>query len=240
MLYSIGDIHGRLDLLKNLYEQIITDIEKTDESSKIIFLGDYIDRGPDSKGVLDFLMNLHDSDKIEHIFLLGNHETFLLDAYDATFYSENVFVNWMRNGGVEALSSFNIPPVYKIFLEKFNNSYVTWLKTKTKYFHIEKDYIFAHATYSARTDFDKINEHDKMNLLWGRNRESIIGGQYFLICGHTPRSDLQVYGDTNYLCIDTGSGKSRRGVLTCVKLDPNDGNRTFKFLKAVTYENEIS
>ena len=93
----IGDIHGRLDLLNRLIQRI----QKTAPNTKLVFVGDYVDRGPSSRGVLDFLRCLD----APAVFLKGTHEAMLLDFVDNPIQHGR---QWLRNGGSETLASFGI------------------------------------------------------------------------------------------------------------------------------------
>ncbi len=104
-LYVVGDIHGRLDLLSQLEEAIDRDSAASlGLRSAICYVGDYIDRGPDSRGVVDFLLGRL-SDPIPRVFLCGNHEDRLLAFLDAP--AENG-PSWMQFGGDTAMQSYGI------------------------------------------------------------------------------------------------------------------------------------
>ena len=92
----IGDIHGRADLLDTL----LTKISQQAPDAKLIFVGDYIDRGPDSRPVIDKLRTLPDA-----ICIRGNHETMLLEFLDTPIESGG---RWLRNGGAQTLASYDI------------------------------------------------------------------------------------------------------------------------------------
>lgn len=102
-VYAVGDIHGRLDLAREIATRIADDnAKRAPLEAHLIFLGDYVDRGPDSKGVIDYLLaELPDDFKIR--FLKGNHEQFLLD-----FAAGATSMGWLRNGGDAALVSYGV------------------------------------------------------------------------------------------------------------------------------------
>lgn len=103
-LYAIGDIHGRLDLLLPLIERILDDAGGT--SPDLVFLGDYIDRGPDSRGVLDCLSGLSSRSELKSVFLTGNHELMLLGFLKDPQEGRR----WLRYGGHETLLSYGVRP----------------------------------------------------------------------------------------------------------------------------------
>ena len=99
MLYAFGDIHGELEKLDELLEMM-----SLQEGDRLVFLGDYIDRGPDSPGVIDRLISL--STRYECVFLLGNHESMFLDFLgwtDDTYFGGDAF---LLNGGDRTLAGY--------------------------------------------------------------------------------------------------------------------------------------
>jgi serine/threonine protein phosphatase 1 len=106
-LYAIGDIHGCADLLEPLLEGIDAHVEAHGAAdARLAFLGDYIDRGPDSAGALSAIRGLERAHPDRVICLMGNHERMMLD-----FLGDPARAGfWLRNGGVETLESFGIPP----------------------------------------------------------------------------------------------------------------------------------
>ena len=111
LTYAIGDIHGRLDLLERAFDLIRTHAGK--QSFQVVCLGDYVDRGPDSRGVVDFLMR--ETDRTTLTCLKGNHEAMLLEAVE-----EGEWSGWLNNGGAETMASYNgeIPPEHVKWLRR--------------------------------------------------------------------------------------------------------------------------
>ncbi|MEM6413068.1 MAG: metallophosphoesterase family protein [Pseudomonadota bacterium] len=169
-LYAIGDIHGRSDLL----HQILHGIERFEASKsdgkkyRLIFLGDYVDRGPDSKSVLDLLTKLSHS-TTDTVFLKGNHEAGMLEFIKSAHESDR----WLEWGGIETLESYGvdagltrsqdsmasdlakaIPQSHLSFLEQLLLSYEAG------------DYYFAHAGVKPGTPLKEQSERD---LLWIRD-----------------------------------------------------------------------
>lgn len=148
------------------------------KKDKLIILGDIIDRGPDSKGVIDTIFLL-----LENGFdvrcLKGNHEQLLIDSFDNILSK----VNWVKNGGNSTLKSFltsdvkNIPEIYIDYLKSMN------------YYLIEGDHIFVH----AGIDMTKTEPlKDKESMLWLRDWEEVYDNTWLkervLIHGHTPET----------------------------------------------------
>jgi serine/threonine protein phosphatase 1 len=107
--YAIGDIHGRFDLLVPLMRKVIADAQDVGITSpRLVFMGDYIDRGEQSRQVLDFLFNLaHDPGDIdgEVVMLRGNHEEMLLDFLR---HPAEEGARWLRSGGLQTLLSYGV------------------------------------------------------------------------------------------------------------------------------------
>ena len=147
-LFAIGDIHGCFNSLKQLVEEKIQ-ITKTD---KVILLGDYIDRGPRSKEVIDYIIELKEKG-FDIIPLKGNHEAMLLDA----FMDDDLLSRWIHNGGIETLKSFGI-----ISLNQLETKYLEFFKNLQLYFELE-NYLFVHAGFN-----DEIENpfNDSYHLIW--------------------------------------------------------------------------
>jgi len=169
----------------------------------IITLGDYIDRGPDSKGVIDFLLKLRKTHQL--ITLKGNHEAMMEDAQNQ--YED--LMNWLMNGGIETLTSFGavefnqIPQQYWKFFESCQD------------YHETDHYIFVHAGLAPDLPLDEQSED---NLYWLRfNSLDPHQSKKTIICGHTPQRPRKPKVKDHAICIDTGA--CNRGWLTCLDVD---------------------
>ena len=131
--YCIGDIHGCLDQLQRLVE--LCERDAGAQKIRFIFLGDYIDRGPDSRGVVDFLIDLQTWSPDEIICLMGNHEAMLLAAID----DEANEPHWLRSGGNETLYSYRTPSPVDI-----PRKHIEWLRSLPKS-HDDGMRFFVHA-----------------------------------------------------------------------------------------------
>jgi serine/threonine protein phosphatase 1 len=220
MLYAIGDIHGCFDKFISLYNKIIYDINKHKQKSTIIFLGDYIDRGLQTKKVLDFLMLLKDTDQIKYIFLKGNHEDMFIDAYYCKLPAIISVKKQMyfANGGIETMNSLiNDSNPDTAFNNKNIIKYLNWME-KLKLYHIINDYLFVHAGYNPNYP---IEEQTSAVFLWIRAIKSMQyykNSKYIVIHGHTITKSPIV--KINQIGIDTGSFLNN-GQITGVKL-PDD------------------
>lgn len=116
LTYVVGDIHGRLDLLESALDRIEADRDA--EPATLVFLGDYVDRGPESASVLYRLSTLKLEDTLV-VCLMGNHERMLLDFLDDP---EAKAERWLRNGGTETLSSFMLGRVHPVESQSRNEA----------------------------------------------------------------------------------------------------------------------
>jgi serine/threonine protein phosphatase 1 len=198
LTYAIGDIHGCHDLLKRLLDDIHHDAERRGGAARIVFLGDYIDRGPNSKAVLATLMGGPQRSGDEWICLIGNHEDLMLQA--AT--SPRLEAHWLFEGGNRTIASFggDIPADVR-----------TWCAARPVTFD-DGERLFVHA--GVRPGIP-IAQQLREDLLWIRDQfllSSVDHGR-LIVHGHTP--DLA--GPTvrpNRINLDTGAFHT--GVLTAV------------------------
>lgn len=222
LIYAVGDIHGRLDLLVPLVDAIKADASQSDAQRKVcIFLGDYIDRGPDSRGVLQYLAGLRDDPSLEWRFLKGNHEEAMLDFLeDPSFGSQ-----WCEYGGDATLES------YGLHMPAMRHKPEPWAHLAADLDHkltaVERafltelelsislgDYFFVHAGCRPGVALDQQPADD---LLWIRKTflDSEVEFDRVIVHGHTP--DREVRADHRRLGIDTKAYAS--DVLTAVRLD---------------------
>ena len=131
--YTIGDIHGCLTKLIELIE--LCHADAGNRPAKFIFLGDYIDRGPVSRGVVEFLMSLQQDRPDDVICLMGNHEDMLLAAVDAPDWEES----WLRNGGLQTLQSYG-----KTTVSNIPQDHINWIRDLPKS-HDDGQRFFVHA-----------------------------------------------------------------------------------------------
>ncbi|MEO8416876.1 MAG: metallophosphoesterase family protein [Ginsengibacter sp.] len=171
-IFAIGDIHGCSDALEQM---LFTEI-KIKKQDMVYCIGDYIDRGHDSKGVADIIISLQEKGYDIHT-LRGNHEQMMLESEQSI---EN-FDLWYRNGGNTTLQSFDVD-AYSAMPEKYRRFF-----ENTKYYISTNDYIFVHAglNFNHKDIFE-----DKDAMLWTRDIEPYENalGNKILVHGHTPRS----------------------------------------------------
>lgn len=196
---AIGDIHGCLEPLKLLWEQI--DPQPND---RIIFVGDYVDRGSDSKGVLDFLIGLQDSYDIT--FLSGNHE----EKFFLARFGGSELADWMAHwGGTETLESYG-----EGGLDAVPESHWEFLRKCKPYLETE-NHIFVHANLEADTPVTEQLPFTLIHKKFGTPLPHQSGKT--MICGHTAQKS-HVPADLGHaICIDTDPG--RGGWLTCLHVE---------------------
>jgi serine/threonine protein phosphatase 1 len=170
-ILAVGDIHG----CAKTFRKLLLDGLKIRKSDTLYCIGDYIDRGPDSKGVIDFILELRGKGfKIRT--LRGNHEQLMLDSIKG----EEEEKQWVSNGGEETLESFGITSYRDMKLE-----YQDFFK-KTRYYLVNGLYIFVHAGLNFGPE-DPFEDRDAM--LWIRNfvldKQKL--GDRIIIHGHTPK-----------------------------------------------------
>ena len=205
-LWVIPDIHGNSGTLQALIEEQI----KPSRSDRLFFLGDYIDRGPDAKGVIDFIIALKE-DEYDIVTLKGNHEDYLLRTFDnettqknflGITYQNKLKKEWFRYGGKETLKSFGISDVHEI-----PGTYIDWMRELKYYIELES-YILVHAGLNFGLD-DPFE--DRQSMIWIKEF-SVIPEKIDhkkLIHGHVPISLdfielLRTSNKFDYIDLDNG------------------------------------
>lgn len=222
-VYAIGDVHGRADLLDALHGRIVDDADAAPEARRIaVYLGDYIDRGPDSAGVIDRLLDAP-LPEFEHVFLMGNHEEFLLRFLDDPAIGEA----WVMNGGDATLSSYGVAPsgggiaadmaeACDQLRDKMPKAHIDFLRD-LDVSHREGDYLFVHAGIRPGVPLAKQRAED---LLWIREPflDAADEREFVVVHGHTPVTTGEVHD--NRIAVDTGAVWSDR--LTAVVLHEDE------------------
>jgi serine/threonine protein phosphatase 1 len=221
-VYAVGDVHGRLDLLEDLLLRIRDDADRypADSARTLIFLGDYVDRGSESRGVVEAVM----SDLLpgfKTIRLLGNHE----DAMLSFLEGKSDGLDWISFGGLETLLSYGVPlrslpnsgeavrALQAALIEAVPEHHVAFLRSCLRHYSVG-DYVFVHAGVRPGIPLEK---QTKSDLLWIRDdflrvRVPLTG--HVVVHGHTI-CDLPQNRD-HRINIDTGAFVSGR--LTCLVL----------------------
>lgn len=221
--YAIGDIHGRRDLLDTLLEKIdADDAARGPSKTSLIFLGDLCDRGPDSKGVVERLMQLSQAGP-HVVFLSGNHEELVIRVWEGDRGSAGTF---NRAGGRETLASYGIDPaeydtwdlgeVTDATGRAIPAEHVEFMRGFREW-HRMGDYLFVHA--GIRPGY-ALEEQETTDLRWIRREftESDEDFGMLVIHGHTITKTVDERA--NRIGIDTGAYAS--GTLTAIGLEGTD------------------
>lgn len=225
-VYAIGDIHGRLDLLERAIAAISRDVDAQGPEALTITLGDYVDRGPASRGVIDRLAA--NPFPTPYVALKGNHEA----VFERFLAAAEGGDHWRKFGGLETLHSYGVPVDDMMMGRNFeaaaerlraalpdaHREFLASLKLS----HTQGGYFFCHAGVRPGVALEKQSGTD---LLW--IREEFLGSTAdfgkLVVHGHTPVDHPDVR--PNRINIDTGAFIT--GQLTCIVLDET-GHRFLK------------
>ena len=213
-VYAIGDIHGRFDLLEQLISKIAA--HAGDEPSELIFLGDYIDRGGQSREVINYLAHSDDLAHFECTFLKGNHEATLLQFLE----DPSIGPSWTSFGGFETLLSYGVrtttlqkdPELWqetsRQLREVIPQGHKDFLRGLELYVQ-RGDYLFVHAGIDPDKPFEVQGEAE---FLWIRDAflSSRRSHPWKVVHGHTP--EPAPHSDRRRIGVDTGAYQT--GILT--------------------------
>jgi serine/threonine protein phosphatase 1 len=234
LVYCVGDIHGRDDLLRDMAEQVEADLKtRSFDRAVTVFLGDYIDRGPGSKRVIEQLATNEWPTSI--IALTGNHEDFLKDFLD----DAGILDFWRSQGGLETLHSYEVvvgpamagrdfEEVQAEFAAHFPKHHWDFLEALKVSADIG-DYFFCHAGVRPGVAFDRQTRDDLLNI-----REPFLSSEVehgkLVVHGHTPAVAPEIR--PNRIGIDTAAYATGR--LTCLTLEKDEQC----FLPAGSYDGQ--
>jgi serine/threonine protein phosphatase 1 len=221
-IYAVGDVHGRADLVADLFARIDADLKTRPIGKSVqILLGDYIDRGPHSRQVIDLLIARQSMHHV--VFLKGNHETYVWQ-----FLSEPTTLSeWQQVGGISTLLSYGLTPtgredrgaqrrLARTFEQSLPDSHRLFIQRLELSFTCG-DFFFVHAGVRPGIPLQKQSERD---LLWIRDdfllHEDAFGK--IVVHGHTPAIEPDIR--SNRINIDTGAYATGR--LTCLVLEGNE------------------
>ena len=186
-LIAIGDIHG----CKTALECLLDSIHPTPEDT-IVTLGDYVDRGPDSRGVIDRLIRL--GGETRHLGLMGNHEEMMLEVVRHQAEHDS----WLRHGGVDTLDSYG----FGGSLDFLPDSHVEFFESLVD-FHEESDHFFTHAAYAPKIP---LAEQATDMLRWHSLNDVVptphLNGKIAVV-GHTANKTGEIMDLGHLVCIDT-------------------------------------
>lgn len=218
--YAVGDIHGRLDLLDRLLAMVERDVERNpSHKSLLIFLGDLIDRGPDSRGVVERLRTYR-HDRLQPHFLAGNHEEVLLRLLAG---ERGILGSWLRYGGGECLRSYGVDPTSLAGLNE--RAALAVVKRTIPDAHAQfisgfadtlrlGGYLFVHAGIRPGVD---ISLQSQVDLRWIRQSFLECEDDHGLVVVHGHTISASVDERHNRIGIDTGAYRS--GVLSSLAVE---------------------
>jgi len=232
-IYAIGDIHGCLNELVSIHQKILSYEKYKKEEDLIIYLGDYIDRGPKSKQVVDEIIEFKNKG-FKTYFLMGNHDEMMIDFL---LNKINNLKNWLNFGADQTFRSYDIEIVEfikdgfddyiidklrKVLIEKLGNDHINFFTNLKLKFSVAQ-YMFVHAGIDPKK---KLENQTKQDYLWSRS-DSFFSKNFktekIIIHGHTPEKDIiDLPGRIN---VDTGCYFS--GKLSCVCLSDINESRHF-------------
>jgi serine/threonine protein phosphatase 1 len=207
-VYAVGDIHGCTDKLQALHKLIAWDAANAPKRRVVVYVGDYIDRGPDSREAVDLLIG-EPLEGFESIHLIGNHEAFLLQFLG----DSSVAMSWLMNGGDATCRSYGVDPyappgladrfswLQQALAERVPEAHLAFFRGLAPH-HVEGDYLFVHAGIRPGVP---LADQDPADLIW--IREPFLSSDEdhgkMVIHGHTPTTapDLR----HNRIGIDTGA-----------------------------------
>lgn len=228
--YAIGDVHGELAKLDELLRFIREDAVCRKVPHKIVFLGDLIDRGDDSRGVIERVLAL--TLRGEAIAIKGNHEELMLHAY-ANRESVGIYW-WAENGGDETIMSYmRVNGIKDDFRDAIDEAHIAWLRTLPVMVRDEpRGLVFVHGGIDPKV-FPACSDELRM---WTRSPAFLNTRRWparpeleglLVIHGHTPAEDLEPELSERRINVDTGACFG--GTLTAVVLAPGEAPR---FLRA--------
>lgn len=228
-LYAIGDVHGRLDLLAAMHQRIEEEIVRDAPADwRVIHLGDYVDRGPDSKGVIDFLIEARERDR-RHVMLAGNHDVGFLDFIKKPD-PEGLFI---RFGGIQTALSYGVAisegtsmwfgkadaavrKGHESLVEAVPQTHIDFLRSLRLSLTLG-DFFFCHAGIRPGIALARQNPQD---LMWIRDIFHNYQGLFpkIVVHGHTPVPEAEVMA--NRVNVDTLAWQS--GMLSALVVDGPD------------------
>ena len=227
-VYAVGDIHGCLAQLRTLRKKIDDDAAAAPEARRIlVYIGDYVDRGPESRGVLDYLL-ADSAPGLEVVYLQGNHEEYYLRFLGGDL---DAGAGWIANGGDATLASYGIDVASKwpefSELKRYQAQFAAVAPADHIKFlesmgdrHVEGEYAFVHAGVAPGV---ALMDQKPEDLLWIRKPflEFTETHDYVIVHGHTPSRKIENLA--NRINVDTGAVYG--GPLTAVVLAGTE--RTF-------------
>lgn len=222
-VYAIGDIHGRCDLLDEIHGYIKADIDGSEpvEKNIIIYLGDYIDRGGDSRGVIESIITFSpiiNGGELEKIYLKGNHEDALINFLD----NHEDAQPWLSYGGVNTLISYGMSSsmfqdqqlLHEKFMAVLPQDHLDFFTNQLRLCHTVGDFMFVHAGINPD---NSLSEQTAADLMWIRHKFLNHRAMHAKIIVHGHSISKQVDFQKNRIGVDTGAYAT--SILSCLVLE---------------------
>lgn len=219
-VYAIGDVHGCFEQLLSLLQKIKTDNDYRHEArTYLVFLGDLVDRGPNSKGVVEFLMNFP-STPFEPLFIMGNHEEMMVRGLMG---EPHLLPDWLKYGGYDCAESYGVPRsrligtdpaamelVLRAAIPKKHVEFLSGFLDYVKF----GDYVFTHAGIRPGIELEA---QDSRELRWMRQPFLNYAGEhgFVVVHGHTITDGVEI--KSNRIGIDTGAYKTGKLTAICIE-----------------------
>ena len=226
LLYAIGDVHGRADLLDALLRKIEADVAEAEPRGRpiLLFLGDYVDRGPDSKGVISRILELSDDPRFRVCALRGNHDQYVLDFFE----TPEIAATWLDYGGGATLLSYGVTPaptrtnvaawkpVADALMLAMPREHLAFLN-KTVLSAKFGDYVFVHAGVRPNVELEDQEATDLLSIrkAFLKSRDPLP--RRVVVYGHSPVD--RPYIRDGKMGLDTGAYAT--GVLTAARIYEN-------------------
>lgn len=208
----MGDVHGTPQAL----EAMLKMLSREHPERGIVFVGDYVDRGPGSAAVLDLLCELADARDDNVVFLRGNHDQALLDVL-----AGGSPAGFLRNGGLRTMASYlhEVPArAFEAFVRSFPSRHHEFLVSTQAYFETP-DWLVSHAGINPH----RVSSRAASDMVTGShpdifNEGRIDGSPDLVVCGHYVQQNGTPFERPHLICVDTGCGTVAGAPLTCVLL----------------------
>lgn len=219
IIYAVGDVHGRSDLLSPLIDFVDKHSRKADREPRVYFLGDIVDRGHDSRGALEIVRKT-----LEHWpgsrLILGNHEDMFLKVYQGPFDGRTIS-HWLGNGGQATIGSYVGPTIFYDLQDvasiaaRFPEHFLMMMEASM--IETVGRYAFTHAGIDPRVPIDAQSDKD---LMWIKEEflDHVGPLSHVIVHGHTVQDSLRPVVTENRISLDTGAYDS--GILSMAAIDP--------------------
>lgn len=229
-LYAVGDVHGHAEALHAVLEQVRADACREGlVRPRLVMLGDLTSRGPDSKGVLDILVDPRTTRDFRLVVLRGNHEASMLSAMEQP--DDPASLAWLFHGGADTVESYGISlrgspgDAIRELREAIPGPHVSLL-WESRGLWEEPGLFFSHAGIDPSLPLDRQGWE---TLCWGNRHFLDHPGPFGarVVHGHYPTRDARVQVMEHRIGVDTGAGVLREGCLSAVAIRPDEGVEVF-------------